>query len=49
MYLRYSDFPEISPKTIARIERGEVQRPHQVTLQRISEVLGVSVSELASY
>ncbi|TVR58369.1 MAG: XRE family transcriptional regulator [Gemmatimonadales bacterium] len=43
-----SDFPSVSPKTIARIERGEVQaRPK--TLQKIARRLGVEVEEISTY
>lgn len=42
-------FPGISSKTIARIERGEVERPHAETLQKIAERLGVSADEIESY
>ena len=44
-----SDFAPISEKEIARIERNEVKRPHQRSLARIAERLGVSVGELLSY
>ncbi len=47
--LRQSDFPEVSTKEVARIERGEVMSPHAETLEHIASRLGVSVEELAEY
>jgi len=44
-----SGFPGISAKTIARIENGEVEKPHGTTLKTISETLGVSAGEIESY
>jgi DNA-binding XRE family transcriptional regulator len=42
-------FPGVSPKTIARIERGEVERPHGGTLKKIADALGVAVDEIETY
>lgn len=42
-------FPGITEKTIARIERGEVKRPHGMTLATIAETLGVKAEEIATY
>jgi hypothetical protein len=35
--LRQSDFPGLTAKEIARIERGEVKKPHQRTLKAIAK------------
>jgi len=43
------DFPGLSAKTIARIERGDVKEPHGETLIRIAERLGVKPDEIASF
>lgn len=43
------DFGGVSSKTIARIERGEVEKPHNSTLKAIAERLGVAVEEIESY
>ena len=42
-------FPGLSEKTIARIERGEVERPHARTLRTLARVLGVKPEEIGSY
>ena len=47
--LRRSDFPKLTEKEIARIERNEVKRPRTRTLDAIAEMLGVSTDELTSY
>jgi hypothetical protein len=47
--LSRSDFPGISPKTIARIERAETAKPHGKTLQTLARVLGVAPSEIEGY
>lgn len=47
--LARTDFGDIDPRTLARLERGEVDRPHQATLDRIAKHLGVSAEELATY
>jgi len=47
--LRQADFPGVTAKEIARIERGEIKRPHRRTLATIAARLGVSVDQLASY
>jgi transcriptional regulator with XRE-family HTH domain len=39
----------INAKTIARIERGEVEKPHGETLAKISDVLGVEPDEIDTY
>lgn len=43
------EFPGLTAKTIARIERGEVERPHRRTLETIADVLGVGPDEIESY
>jgi hypothetical protein len=47
--LRQSDFPPISSKTIARIERGEIDKPHCETLEVLSSRLGVSPDSIETY
>lgn len=43
------DFGEISAKEIARIERGEVKKPHARTLAAIAKRLGVKPWDIATY
>jgi hypothetical protein len=47
--LLQSDFGDIDEKAIGRIERGEVRRPHQNTLDKIAKVLGISSKEILNY
>jgi len=48
--LRREDFePELSAKTIARIEQGRVKRIHKKTLGALAERLSVAPEELATY
>lgn len=47
--LKQDDFAPLSPKTIARIERNEVERPHGKTLRIIADRLGVRPGEIATY
>lgn len=47
--LRQSDFPGLTAKEIARIERGEVKRPHRSTLEVIATHLGVAPEEISTY
>ncbi|MCK5795558.1 MAG: helix-turn-helix transcriptional regulator [Deltaproteobacteria bacterium] len=47
--LSRDDFPGVSAKSIARIERSEERRPHDKTLQKIAQRLGVTVEEIESY
>ncbi len=47
--LSRSDFAPLDQKTIARIERGEVQAPHADTLGLIAHRLGVEPASLGSY
>jgi hypothetical protein len=44
-----SDFPPLNAKEVARIERGEVDKPHAKTLALIAKKLGVRLEEIASY
>jgi DNA-binding Xre family transcriptional regulator len=44
-----SDFPGLSAKELARIERGEIAKPHARTLSKLARRLGVHPGELASY
>jgi hypothetical protein len=43
------DFPGVSDKEVARIERGEIATPHRRTLETLAARLGVSLEELGSY
>ena len=43
------DFAPLNAKTIARIERGEVDAPHGDTLARIAKRLGVKAEEIGSF
>jgi len=43
------DFDGISAKEIARIERGEVARPHEETLAKVALRLGVKREEIETY
>ncbi len=43
------EFPGITEKTVARIERGDVDRPQVATLAGIAQRLGVTVDELKVY
>jgi hypothetical protein len=47
--LKRGDFPGISSKTIARIERGDVERPRSRTLLTIAQRLGVGPEQVESY
>lgn len=47
--LRQSDFPGVTAKEIARIERGKVKKPHRETLQKIADRTGIPVDQLQSY
>lgn len=43
------DFPGITAKEVARIERGEVKKPHSQTLAVLAQCLGVAPDEIATY
>lgn len=47
--IRRDQFNGITAKTIARIERGEVSRPHGRTLAAICRILSVTPEEIESY
>lgn len=47
--LSRGDFPGVSSKTIARLERGEVDRPRGSTLRAICDVLGIAPDEIEAY
>jgi hypothetical protein len=47
--LARGDFAPLSAKTIARIERNEVEKPHGRTLEVIAGRLGVSTDQIESY
>ena len=42
------DFPGLTAKEIARIERGEVKKPHQRTLAKIARRIGIRVEEIST-
>ena len=43
------DFPGVSSKTIARIERGDVDNPHRTTLNAISKTLGINPDDIKEF
>lgn len=43
------DFPGVSDKQIARIERGETDQPRRATLELIARALGVQPDDIATY
>jgi hypothetical protein len=47
--LSRDDFPNISSKTIARIERGETEKPQGKTLETLAKVLNVAPEEIETY
>lgn len=47
--LRREDFEGISAKEIARIERGEVAKPHAETIAKLAQRLGVKPDEIETY
>ena len=47
--LSRDDFPGVSAKAIARVERSEIAMPHAKTLTTIASILGVPVARLDSY
>lgn len=48
-HLTRNDFPGVTAKTIARIERGEIAKPHEKTLSVLAETLGVRPDEIETY
>jgi hypothetical protein len=47
--LKQGDFGPLTAKTIARIERSEVGKPHGKSLQTIAQRLGVDVGQIESF
>ncbi len=47
--LQRTDFAPVAAKTIARIERNEVAKPHGRTLETLARRLGVSADQIESY
>jgi Helix-turn-helix domain len=47
--LARADFPGLSAKTIARIERGDTGKPHGKTLAILAKTLGVKPDEIETY
>jgi hypothetical protein len=47
--LSRNDFPGISPKTIARLERKETEKPHGKTLDTLAKVLAVAAEDIETY
>lgn len=47
--VRLEDFEGLPPRTVGRIERGEVQTPQRATLQAIARRLRVPVGSLGDY
>jgi hypothetical protein len=47
--LARADFPGLSAKTIARIERGDTGKPHGKTLAILAKALGVKPDQIESY
>lgn len=47
--LSRSDFPGIDPKTVARIERGEVEKPREETLSILARSLGVEPEDIETF
>jgi hypothetical protein len=43
------DFPGVDPRTVARIETGEVDKPHAETLAILAERLGVKPGEIEEF
>jgi hypothetical protein len=48
-HLTREEFPGVAAKTIARIERGEIEKPHGKTLRVIARTLGVEPDEIETY
>jgi hypothetical protein len=47
--LKRTDFRGLSAKTIARIERGETDKPHGRTLTRLARTLGVEPEDIENW
>jgi hypothetical protein len=48
-HLTRNDFPGVAAKTVARIERGEIEKPHGKTLSVIAKTLGVKPDKIETY
>jgi len=48
-HVKRTGFPGLSPKTIARIERGEIEKPQGRTLNILASSLSVSPGEIETY
>jgi transcriptional regulator with XRE-family HTH domain len=49
LVLARANFPGLSAKTIARIERGDTGKPHGKTLAILAKKLGVKPDEIETY
>ncbi|MCK5690087.1 helix-turn-helix domain-containing protein [Myxococcota bacterium] len=47
--LSRDDFPGLSAKALARLERGEVKRPRKATLELLAKTLGVQSEEIQTF
>jgi hypothetical protein len=47
--LKRTHFPGVSTKTIARIERGDVGKPHGKTMEIIAQRLGVTPDQIETF
>ena len=47
--LKRSDFAPLAVKTIARIERSEIEKPHGKTLDIIAQRLGVAAEQIETF
>ncbi len=47
--LNRNDFAPLAAKTIARIERNEIEKPHGKSLDTIAHRLGVPVDQIETY
>jgi hypothetical protein len=47
--LTRNDFPGVAAKTIARIERGEIEKPHGRTLSVLAKTLALDPEEIETY
>lgn len=47
--MKRSDFAPVASKTIARIERGDVEKPHGKTLETIEKRLGLGAEQIETY
>ena len=47
--LSRSDFAGLSEKTLARIERGEIENPHSRTIEALETTFGMTRDEISSF